>query len=182
MTDYTKLVSIGDKFGMLTVIGELPKRHFKSGAKRMWLCECECGRTKAIQENNLKSGKSRSCGCARIGSHLGFRKENARHRERLYRIWVCMRHRCRSGNGKNAKWYKNVGIRVCDEWEDYEVFKEWALRTGYNEKANFGECTIDRINPFGNYEPSNCRWATVKEQNNNTRKQYERRMAADGTV
>lgn len=93
-----------------------------------------------------------------------------------------MRHRCRSGNGKNAKWYKNVGIRVCDEWDDYEVFKEWALRTGYNEKAKFGECTIDRINPFGNYEPSNCRWATVKEQNNNTRKQYERRIAENGTV
>lgn len=182
MTDYSKLVSIGDKFGMLTVIDRLPKRIYKSSSKRMWLCRCECGKTKAVQENNLRSGRSRSCGCASAKSHIGLRKKNARSRERLYRVWVCMRHRCRSENGKNAKWYKNVGISVCDEWEDYDVFKEWALASGYNERAEFGECTIDRINPFGNYEPSNCRWATVKEQNNNTRKQYERRMAADGTV
>lgn len=180
MTDYTELVSIGDKFGMLTVIDRLPKRIYKSSSKRMWLCRCECGKTKAVQENNLRSGRSRSCGCASAKSHIGLRKKNARSRERLYRIWVSMCHRCRSENGKTAKWYK--GVTVCDEWKDYTAFKEWALENGYDKNANFGECTIDRINPFGNYEPSNCRWASMKVQNNNTRKQYERRIAENGTV
>ena len=57
---------------------------------------------------------------------------------------------------------------MCKEWhESYSAFRDWALQNGYNDNARFGECTIDRINVNGNYEPSNCRWVDMKVQNNN---------------
>jgi hypothetical protein len=61
--------------------------------------------------------------------------------------------------------YGGRGIKVCDEWKNsYENFREWALSNGYADNL-----TLDRINPNGNYEPSNCRWATAKTQGNNRR-------------
>lgn len=84
---------------------------------------------------------------------------------RLHRIWQNMKARC---YGKYSREYENYGGRgivVCDEWRNsYEKFKEWAISNGYDENL-----TIDRINTDGNYEPSNCRWITNKEQQNNKR-------------
>lgn len=86
-----------------------------------------------------------------------------KNRNKLYRVWCSMKERCYNSNNKR---YKNYGLRkikVCDEWkENYINFKTWALNNGYKEGL-----TIDRINVNGNYEPSNCRWATTKEQNRN---------------
>lgn len=76
--------------------------------------------------------------------------------KRLYRIWRCMIGRC-SGRHKNyfsLTYYYNRGIRVCEEWNnDFSVFEHWALSNGYEDSLS-----IDRIDPDGNYEPSNCRW------------------------
>ena len=69
--------------------------------------------------------------------------------------------------------YKNYGgrgITVCEEWHDFATFKEWAYSNGYDENAAQYECTIDRINNDGNYEPSNCRWVDMKTQSKNTRR------------
>ena len=73
-----------------------------------------------------------------------------------------MRSRCKRENDKSYIYYGAKGITVCDEWEDFVNFRDWALSHGYSD-----DLTIDRINPKGNYEPSNCRWATEKQQQNN---------------
>lgn len=86
----------------------------------------------------------------------------AKNTERLYGIWQGMLNRCRNPNRERYSRYGGRGIVVCDEWKDFSVFQEWALSNGYEEKLS-----IDRINPDGDYCPSNCRWVDEKTQANN---------------
>lgn len=90
-------------------------------------------------------------------------------RTRLYGVWNGMKQRC--GNPKSTKYsnYGGKGIAVCKEWaDDFKAFEKWAFANGYDENAQKGECTIDRIDSNKNYCPENCRIALVKVQNNNT--------------
>lgn len=82
--------------------------------------------------------------------------------KRLYNIWSCMKQRCCNPNHTAAPWYHFKGIRVCDEWLNYEKFEEWAMSNGYTD-----ELTIDRIDSDRNYEPDNCRWITIYENRRN---------------
>lgn len=84
---------------------------------------------------------------------------------RLYNIWCKMRYRCTKTNNPDYTNYGARGIKVCREWNDYSNFYQWAMLNGYNKTL-----TIDRINNNGNYEPSNCRWITLQQQNRNYRK------------
>lgn len=88
-------------------------------------------------------------------------------KERLHGVWLGMRNRCFNAKGQDYKYYGGRGISVCEEWNSYQSFREWAYSSGYDENAPYGECTLDRINPDGNYEPSNCRWITIQEQQRN---------------
>ena len=93
--------------------------------------------------------------------------ENPR-KSKLYKVWIEMKNRC---NNKNNKCYKNYGarnIKVCNDWEqNYLIFYNWAIENGYDEKAKRGVYTLDRIDTNKNYEPNNCRFITIQEQQNN---------------
>ena len=80
-----------------------------------------------------------------------------------------MRRRCYDKKTKGYQNYGGRGIKVCDEWKDYSLFREWSMKNGYDPLAEYQKCTLDRINGDGNYEPSNCRWVDIKTQENNRR-------------
>lgn len=84
------------------------------------------------------------------------------HRTKLYSVWCAMRQRCNNPKNKDYKWYGGKGVLVCEEWNDFKIFQEWALLNGYEEGL-----TIDRKNGDMNYSPENCRWITISEQQRN---------------
>ena len=87
---------------------------------------------------------------------------------RLYFVWYNMVRRCTKPETPGYEWYGGKGVSVCDEWKnDFDAFARWAVKSGYDEDAKRNECTLDRIDSNGNYEPNNCRWVDMKVQNNN---------------
>lgn len=106
-----------------------------------------------------------------MGAKIGNRNSviHGKSGTRLYRIWKSMRIRCNCPTSPPYKNYGGRGIRICDEWNDFENFYEWAYANGYDETAEYMQCTLDRIDVNGNYEPNNCRFANWKVQSSNKR-------------
>ena len=153
----------GREFGRLKVIGLAYMKNHKS----YWLCECKCGKHKAIRKDALISGRVKSCGCLnreRARENVAIRNyKHGKSNTRLYSIWRSMKKRCYNPKHKNYDRYGGRGIIVCDEWlYDFSAFYEWAVTHGYKDYL-----TIDRINNNGIYEPLNCRWITIQEQQRN---------------
>lgn len=149
----------GQKFGRWTILKKAEK-HPKTGSA-MWLCRCECGTEKVVSELSLIKGQSKSCGCL----HLDKLTTHNKAYTRIYNIWGHMKDRCNREKSHAYKNYGGRGVKVCDEWADsFENFYDWAMNNGYEDNL-----TLDRIDVNGNYEPANCRFITMKEQNRNKR-------------
>lgn len=97
-------------------------------------------------------------------------KTHGKRYTRLYRIWLLMKNRCNNPNASNWLYYGGKGVRVCKAWQTFEGFYCWAVSHGYSD-----DLTIDRIKASGNYCPSNCRWATKAEQQQNRPSKYTKR-------
>lgn len=133
---------------------------------KAWECICDCGQTKAVGAHFLVKGETKSCGCLmrECQSRAGGRVTHGLSRSRAYNAWQQMRARCGNHNNPEFAHYGGRGIRVCDRWQrSFEAF--------FADMAAPGPgLSLDRVNNNGNYEPSNCRWATLYEQANNKRR------------
>ena len=157
---------IGRRFGYLTITGITKD---KTG-HRAFACKCDCGNEYIGHTTLIATGKIHSCGC----KHDEVATTHGLSKSRLYHVWTGMKNRCYMTSNPNYDNYGGRGIRVCDEWKnDFMAFHDWAYANGYDEDAPRGECTIDRIDVNGNYEPDNCRWADAITQSHNKRPSSE---------
>ena len=150
-----------DKINGITILTRAPN----NGQKTMYYCLCHCGNLFKTSQSNLHGEHTLSCGCV---LHYIRGKSSITHGKsdtKLYNVYKAMNRRCYYIKDISYKNYGGRGVAVCDEWRnDFQAFYDWSMNNGYDEGLQ-----IDRIDVNGNYEPSNCRWVTAKENSNNRR-------------
>jgi hypothetical protein len=151
---HPKLIEIGTRFTRLTVIGLAPR----ISAHVRWYCQCDCGNITIVHGYSLRNGSTKSCRC--LGDTQAIKHGHATTRgiTKTYQAFCNMWTRCTNSNSDFWERYGGRGITVCERWQTFANFLE-----------DMGESPLDRSldrypNPNGNYEKSNCRWATASEQ------------------
>lgn len=161
---------IGDKYGRLEVISTyVEKKNYKTNGKSynvvFAVCKCDCGKEHSVRINALRTGNTKSCGCyeSELTSARNYRHGAGLHESKG--VYYAMLARCNNVNHKNYKHYGGRGIKVCEEWQsNMKKFTDWADKNGYKKGLQ-----LDSINNDGDYEPSNCRFITAKENHRNMR-------------
>lgn len=148
---------VGKRLNRLVVEELLGKGKFN---KYYWRCKCDCGKEVVLNTSRLTGNSPTiSCGCLRVETLLTNRQDRVIHglwKHPLYRVYASMKARCLNPNSQRWKYYGARGVEV--KWETVEDFYDWAINNGYEKGLS-----IDRIDNFGHYEPSNCRWITLAE-------------------
>lgn len=149
---------LGQRFGRLLVV----KEGLAINSNKHWFCVCDCGMEKLVSRCNLIQSHSTSCGCFHRERTGDSHRTHGKSKTRTYKIWKGMRGRCLNKNNPEYKRYGARGISFSARWNKFEAFLE-----------DMGECpekmSIERVNNNKGYFPSNCKWATAKEQARNTR-------------
>jgi hypothetical protein len=154
-------IQTGDRFGLLTAIDRVRS----AKGELLWRFACDCGNETVNNGQHPRRGTQISCGCDRWKSgERHHQYSHGKRHSRVYAIWNAMRSRCHNPNQPHYSRYGALGVQVCDKWrKSFEAFYE-DMGDPPTETHS-----IDRIDPFGNYEPGNCRWATPSQQNLNKR-------------
>lgn len=156
----------GRRFGRLVVLSPSKTRKYRQAC---WVCQCDCGTIKEFPTESLKKGASKSCGCLQKERASTTKKKHGQCDSRLYSIWANMIGRCSRPTSTGYENYGGRGIKVCDEWHNFQSFMQWAEQSGYDPALKFVECSLDRIDANKDYSPDNCRWVDWDTQQNNRR-------------
>lgn len=159
---------VDTRYGRWAVVEDLGQTRRGSRTVHLVRCKCDCGTVRDVSLGDLRSDKSRSCGCYKREVTI---RRSTKHGEaaiktksRLYGIWLNMRDRCNNPKNKGYPRYGGRGVTVCSEWQDYGAFLEWAKKNGYRE-----DLSIDRMDNDKGYSPDNCRFADSFTQSQNRR-------------
>jgi len=157
----------GKRFGYLTVIRLEGSNNRK---ERTWRCKCDCGKETVVPSYRIRHGGVTSCGCHQ--RDCNYRSKKAKNNPRLYRVFKDMHRRCQYEKDPNYPNYGGRGIKVSEVWSKFDDFCDWALEHGYDANAEYGACTLDRIDTNKDYFPENCRFVDMIEQSNNRRNNH----------